>query len=253
MLKRIRTIVVDDEPIARVALRVLLERDPDIELVADGDAVTAERLVPRERPELLFLDVHMPGLDGFELLERIGIETVPAIVFVTAWDRHARRAFDVGAVDYLLKPFDDERFALTLARVKSRLAGPRAAGDHVLRLMARVGDRVMMVDLAEVDWIEAADYYACLHVGEATHLVRRTMAGLERQLDPERFFRLHRSAIVNLERVREVRPDGRGEPVVVLEGGAVLRVGRGRLEALRRRLAREATRGAEPAGQSGPS
>jgi two-component system LytT family response regulator len=237
MPRRIRTIVVDDEPIARIALRVLLERDPDIELVADGDAAAAERLVPRARPELLFLDVAMPGLDGFELLERIGVETVPAVVFVTAWDRHARRAFDVGAVDFLLKPFDDERFALTLARVKQRLGGPGASGDHAHRLMARVGDRVMMVDLADVDWIEAADYYACLHVGPATHLVRRTMAGLERQLDPGRFFRLHRSAIVNLERVREVRPDGRGEPVAVIAGGALLRVGRGRLEALRRRLA----------------
>ena len=244
MPSRIRTMVVDDEPIARVALRVLLERDPDIELVADGDAVAAERLVPQGRPELLFLDVAMPGLDGFELLERIGVETVPAVVFVTAWDRHARRAFDVGAVDFLLKPFDDERFALTLARVKQRLGASRPAGDHVLRLMTRVGDRVLMVELAEVDWIEAADYYACLHAGETTHLVRRTMAGLERQLDPGRFFRLHRSAIVNLERVREVRPDGRGEPVAVLASGAVLRVGRGRLEGLRRRLA-EPIRGSE--------
>src|SRR5262245_18194509 len=131
MNRRLRTMVVDDEPIARLALRVLLERDPEILLVGDGDAVTAERLVPRERPELLFLDVHMPGMDGFELLERIGVETVPAVVFVTGWDRHARRAFDVGAVDYLLKPFDDERFALTLARVKRRLAGPASPADRV--------------------------------------------------------------------------------------------------------------------------
>jgi two-component system LytT family response regulator len=246
--RRIRTMVVDDEPIARLALRVLLERDPEIELLADADAVAAERRVPLERPELLFLDVHMPGLDGFELLERIGVENVPAVVFVTGWDRHARRAFDVGAVDYLLKPFDDERFALTLARVKRRLAGPASPADRVQRLMARAGDRLTMVDLAHVDWIEAADYYVCLHVGSATHLVRRTMAGLERQLDATRFFRVHRSAIVNLERVREVRPDGHGEPVAVLEGGGTLRVGRGRLESLKRRLAGEANPAGDPAG-----
>ena len=245
--RRIRTMVVDDEPIARLALRVLLERDPDIELLADADALAAERRLPHERPELLFLDVHMPGLDGFELLERIGVETVPAVVFVTGWDRHARRAFDVGAVDYLLKPFDDERFALTLSRVKRRLAGPASPADRVQRLMARAGERVTMVELARVDWIEAADYYVCLHVGATTHLVRRTMGGLERQLDPARFFRLHRSAIVNLERVRELRSDARGEPVAVLEGGATLRVGRGRLESLKRRLAGETSPAGDPA------
>ena len=189
-----------------------------------------------------------PERVAVELLERIGVENVPAVVFVTGWDRHARRAFDVGAVDYLLKPFDDERFALTLARVKRRLAGPASPADRVQRLMARAGDRVTMVDLAHVDWIEAADYYVCLHVGSVTHLVRRTMAGLERQLDATRFFRLHRSAIVNLGRVREVRPDGHGEPVAVLEGGGTVRVGRGRLESLKRRLAGEASPAGDPAG-----
>jgi len=251
-IRRIRTIVVDDEPIARLALRVLLERDPELELVADGDAVAAVGLVARERPDLLFLDVHMPVLDGFELLERIGVETVPAVVFVTAWDRHALRAFDVGAVDYLLKPFDDERFTLTLARVKQRLAGPATGTARVHRLMARAGDRVTMVDLEQVDWIEAADYYACLHVGTASHLVRRTMGDLEHLLDPARFFRLHRSAIVNLERVRELKPDGRGEPTAVLASGAVLRVGKGRVESLRRRLAAEPPESASLTGRGRP-
>ena len=238
--------VVDDEPIARLALRVLLERDPEIELVADGDAAAAERLVPRERPELLFLDVHMPGLDGFELLERIGVETVPAVVFVTAWDRHAKRAFDVGAVDYLLKPFDDERFSLTLSRVKQRLdrSGPRA--DRLRRLMARTGDRVTMVDLDQVDWIEAADYYVQLHVGKKSYLLREPMRDLEARLDPRRFMRIHRSAIVAIDRVAELRPSAHGDHCVRLRDGTDLKLSRARRGRLRVLLAMQTAWPANP-------
>jgi two-component system LytT family response regulator len=240
----LRALVVDDEPIARRTLRLLLAQDPEVELIGECDAVEAAERIPRERPDLVFLDVQMPELDGFQLLERVGIETIPAVVFVTAYDRHALRAFDVAAADYLLKPFDDERFAATLRRVKTALAAARAeAGKDgtptafLRRFVVRNADRLVVVSADDVDWIEAADYYSCLHVGSKTHLVRQTMIELERRLDPRRFFRLHRSRIVNLERVREVVPLDKGEYVTVLTDGAQVRVGRGRLEELQRRLA----------------
>jgi len=239
MAERIRTLIVDDEPIARRTLRLLLEPDPDLELIGECDGIGALEWIPRDRPDLVFLDVQMPGVDGFELLERVGIETVPAVVFVTAHERHALRAFDVEAVDYLLKPFDDDRFATTLRRVKSALLGPvaGATGRHLRRLVVRLADRTTVVNVEDVDWIEAADYYACLHAGGETHLVRRTMAELERALDPDRFFRVHRSAIVRLERVRDVRADGGGEHSVELRDGTTIRLAQGKLRELERRLA----------------
>ena len=246
MADPIRAVVVDDEPIARRTLRLMLAADPEVTLVAECDAAEAVDLIPRECPDLLFLDIHMPGLDGFELLERIGAGTVPAVVFVTAFDEHALRAFEVDAVDYLLKPFDDERFALTLRRVKAALARefsaagiPADAADApapLRRFIIRTGDRLAVVRVEDVDWIEAADYYACLHAGTRTHLLRQTMSDLERQLDPRRFFRLYRSSIVNLERVRELVPDAEGGYAAVLADGVSLPVGRGRFESLRRRL-----------------
>jgi len=248
MADTIRAVVVDDEPIARRTLRLLLERDPEVELIADCDSVAAVPIIRDQRPDLLFVDVQMPELDGFQLLERVGIETVPAVVFVTAHDQHALRAFEVDAVDYLLKPFDDERFAVTLRRVKAALARseapaigdrpatPAGEGRYARRLVIRQGDRLTIVRVVDIDWIEAADYYACLHVGTKTHLLRQTMADLERSLDPGRFFRLHRSAIVHLERIRELVPYAKGEYAAILEGGATLRVGRGRFEELQRRL-----------------
>jgi two-component system LytT family response regulator len=245
MADAIRTLIVDDEPIARRTLRLLLEDADGFELIGACDGVEALEVIPRERPDLLFLDVLMPGVDGFELLERVGVETVPAVVFVTAHDRHALRAFDVDAVDFLLKPFDDRRFATTLRRVRTALArgtpdpagAAGAAPRHLRRLVVRLGDRITVVNVDEIDWIESADYYACLHVGERTHLVRRTMADLDRGLDPRRFFRLHRSAIVNLARVRDVVADPAGDHRVRLRSGVALPIARGRLRTLRRRLA----------------
>lgn len=242
MADAIRALIVDDEPIARRTLRLLLEREEGFELIGACDGVEALAAIPRERPDLVFLDVGMPGVDGFELLERIGVETVPAVVFVTAHERHALRAFDVDAVDFLLKPFDDPRFATMLRRVRASLARgkPDAAGEaprHLRRIVVRLGDRITVVNVDEIEWIESADYYACLHVGERTHLVRRTMADLDRGLDPRRFFRVHRSAIVHLARVRDVVGDAAGEHRVRLRGGASLPIARGRLRALQRRLA----------------
>lgn len=245
MADRIRTLLVDDEPIARRTLRLLLEPDPDIEVIGECDGVGALERIPRDRPDLVFLDVQMPGVDGFDLLDRVGIETVPAVVFVTAHERHALRAFDVEAVDYLLKPFDDDRFATTLRRAKSALRGSaaRAGETYLRRLVVRLADRTTVVNVDDVDWIEAADYYACLHAGGEAHLVRRTMADLERGLDPDRFFRVHRSAIVRLARVREVRADGAGEHAVVLHDGTTIRLAQGKVRELERKLAALGTPG----------
>jgi len=254
MPRKIRALVVDDEPIARRTLRLLLAEESEVELIGECGSVEALEIIPRERPDLLFLDVQMPEVDGFQLLERVGIETVPAVVFVTAWDRHARKAFDVDAVDFLLKPFDDERFAAAMRRVRLALSqqasAPAGTGDarspaeqaepprYLRRLLIRVGDRLTVLDVNDVDWIEAADYYASLHARGGTHLVRQTMADLERSLDPARFFRLHRSSIVNLDRIRQMVPHVKGEYAVVLHDGTTLRMSRGRLEELQGRLSR---------------
>ena len=253
---KVRTLVVDDEPIARRTLCLLLARDPEVELVGACDAVAAIEVIPRERPDLLFLDIQMPELDGFGLLERVGVETVPAIVFVTAFEQHALRAFDVDAVDYLLKPFDDERFALALRRAKAALlrdgsapadpapgavvaaAAIATAPSYLRRFVVRVGDRINLVRVADVDWVEAADYYARLHARKQTWLVRQSMGDLERDLDPAQFFRIHRSSIVNLDRIRELVPHFKGEYSVVMLDGTTLRMSRGRLDELQRRLRR---------------
>ena len=239
MSRRIRTLIVDDEPIARRTLRLLLEKDPEIELVGDCDGVAAVAAIEKSRPDLLFLDIQMPEVDGFQLLERIGIGTVPAIVFVTAYGQHALRAFDVDAVDYLLKPFDDERFATTLRRVKSALPQPveREVPRYLRRLVIRTAGKVLLVRVQDVDWIEAADYYARVHTGGKGYLIRQTMADLEQALDPVLFFRLHRSGIVNLDKIRELVPHFKGEYRVILHSGASLRMARGRFEELQRRLA----------------
>lgn len=239
MNRRIRTLIVDDEPIARRTLRLLLEKDPEIKLVGECDGVAAVAVIEKSRPDLLFLDIQMPELDGFQLLERIGIETVPAVVFVTAYGQHALRAFDVDAVDYLMKPFDDERFATTLRRVKSLLAQPaeKTAPRYLRRLVIRTSSRILLVKVEDIDWIEAADYYARVHVGGKGYLIRQTMGDLEQALDPAMFFRLHRSGIVNLDKIRELVPHFKGEYTAVLQNGASLRMARGRFEELQRRLA----------------
>lgn len=239
MPERIRTLIVDDEPIARRTLRLLLARDPDIELVGECDGVEAVAAIEKSRPDLLFLDVQMPEVDGFQVLERAGIETVPAVVFVTAYGQHALRAFEVDAVDYLLKPFDDERFAATLRRVKSSLgrAAEKPVHRHLRRLVIRTAGRVLLVRVEDIDWIEAADYYARVHVGGKSYLIRQTMGELEQALDPAMFFRLHRSGIVNLDKIRELVPHFKGEYTAVLQSGASLRMARGRFEELQRRLA----------------
>jgi two-component system LytT family response regulator len=224
----IRVLVVDDEPLARRNLTVLLGRDPDIRAIGECESgADALKEIRRTRPDLLFLDVQMPECDGFDVLELLGAELPPTIVFVTAHDEYALRAFEAGALDYLLKPFDDARFHRALNRAKERLTHyAELQPQRVERLVVKSAGRVVFLDAAEIDWIEAADYYACLHVGNATHLLRRTLSDLERDLDGGVFCRIHRSVIVNLHRIRglELRDDGEYE--VVLISGERLRLSR---------------------------
>jgi two-component system LytT family response regulator len=224
----IRVLVVDDEPLARRNLTVLLRRDPDIGCIGECESGTdALQEIRRTRPDLMFLDVQMPECDGFDVLELLGADLPPAVVFVTAHDEYAVRAFEAGALDYLLKPFDDARFHRALNRGKDKLARhvelqPR----RVERLVVRTAGRVVFLDVPEIDWIEAADYYACLHVGNATHLLRRTLLELERDLAGGAFCRIHRSVIVNLNRIRGLELKDDGEYEIVLISGARLRLSR---------------------------
>lgn len=223
----ISALVVDDEPLARRNLTVLLEGDPDIgPIIECGSGRDAVDTIRRQKPDLIFLDVQMPECGGFDVLEMLGGELIATIIFVTAHDEYALRAFEVGALDYLLKPFDDARFFRALARAKDRIARPAAQGQTPHRLVVRSLGQLLFIDAASVDWIEAADYYACLHVGGDTHLIRRTLAELERDLGQQNFVRIHRSAIVNLDRVRSLELQRSGEFAVKLKTGAQLRLSR---------------------------
>jgi two-component system LytT family response regulator len=232
----IRTLIVDDEPLARATIAELLRNDPEISIVGECSSGTeAIEAVKTRRPALLFLDVQMPGCDGFDVIEQLGGESPKAVVFVTAYDKYALKAFEAEALDYLLKPYSDSRFFRVLTRAKALLQSA-VEPQSLDRLMVKSAGRVVFLRAAEIDWIEAADYYACLHVGERSHLLRRSMADLERELDREIFCRIHRSAIVNINRVRELRLDANGEYEVVLQGGAQLRLSRTYRDYLQTRL-----------------
>ena len=221
-----RVLIVDDEPPARASLRVLLARDPQVVLVGEcGSGAEAIAAIRAHRPELLFLDVQMPEVDGFDVLEQLGSDAPPAIVFVTAYDQHALRAFDAGALDYLLKPFTDERFALALARAKERAAraAPAAPPD---RVVVKSGRQLHVLPLADIDWVESADYCVDLHVGARTYSLRRSMTAVESEFEPAGFCRIHRTAIVNLARVRTLSVAEDGELEVVLLDGARLQMSR---------------------------
>ena len=245
-----RVLVVDDEPLARDGLCALLAEDAEVEVVGQGSGVDAVALVAKLRPDILFLDIQMPEVDGFAVLDAVGPDAVPAIVFVTAYDRYALRAFEVHALDYLLKPFGDERFRAALARAKqqvrerrqgvadARLAEfVRAQQAPRTRFLVPARGKTVVVDADSIDWIEAADYYVCLHVGREQHLLRETMDEIERQLDPQHFFRVHRSAIVNLARVREIHPLFRGDCELRLADGATVRLSRNRKQEFEARFA----------------
>lgn len=262
---RFRALVVDDEPVAREAVRTLLREEPAVEIVGEaGSGDEAIRCVRRLRPDLLFLDVQMPGRDGFEVLEALGPDVPRGVVFVTAFDEHALRAFDVHALDYVVKPFGRPRFAAAVARAVARLraedavslgrtlaalarsrAAPEKAGElsldaegppHPERLAVKVGARIVLVAVADVDWVESDGDYVRLHAKGASHFVATRTQALERLLDPKRFLRIHRSVIVNLGRVRELERDDDGGGAVLLGDGVRLRVARARWESLERAL-----------------
>jgi two-component system LytT family response regulator len=231
----IRIVIVDDEPLARTSLIALLARDPETEVVGEcGSGPEAIEKIRALRPELVFLDVQMPGCDGFDVLEQLGAATPRAVVFVTAYDQYALKAFEAEALDYLLKPFDDARFHRVLERAK---ASVRDRKQHS-RLMIKSAGRVTILKTEEIDWIEAADYYACLHVAGKKHLIRRSLAELEEELEPLLFCRIHRSTIVNLERVAGMQLDANGEYEVLLRDGSHLRLSRTYREMLQAKLAR---------------
>jgi two-component system, LytTR family, response regulator len=224
---RFRVLVVDDEPLARSNLSVLLRRDPEIEIVGEcGSGQEGLEQIRIRKPDVVFLDVQMPELDGFDVLEMLGKDLPRAVVFVTAFDQYALRAFEAGALDYLLKPFDNARFARALARAKERILDSKDKPARAERLAIKSAGQILFLKTSEIDWIEAADYYACLHVGSKSHLLRRSMSELERDLSAEEFCRIHRSAIVNLNRVRSLRLSEDGEYEVLLDSGNSLRMSR---------------------------
>jgi two-component system LytT family response regulator len=234
---KIRTLIVDDEPLARSNLAVLLRADPEIGVV--GECSSGEEALGEIRvanPDLLFLDVQMPECDGFDVLELLGRNLPPAIVFVTAYDQYALRAFEAGALDYLLKPFDNARFELALSRAKQRIRLGRDRAPKLERVVIKNAGQISFVKISEIDWIEAADYYACLHVGARSHLLRRSLSDLEEDLDPNVFCRVHRSSIVNLERVRGLKLTPDGEYEILLDTGTSVRLSRRYRKQLQERL-----------------
>ena len=241
--KKIRALIVDDEPLARERIRTLLKRAPDVRVVSEcGDGKRAVRAVRKHKPDLVFLDVQMPEMDGFDVLEALDPGEMPVVIFVTAYDKYALRAFDVHALDYLLKPFDRERFQSALDRAREQigkrqngdvnqqllsLLADRAAGEKPMRrLVIKSGGRILFLRAEEIDWVEAAGNYLRLHVGREEHLLRETMSGLEGRLDSRKFLRIHRSTIVNLDRIKEMQASFHGEYEVRLRDGARLTLSR---------------------------
>lgn len=248
----IRTIVVDDEPLARDSIRLALEREADIEIVAEcGSGGEAVQAIGELEPDLVFLDIQMADADGFEVIDAVGADRMPTVVFVTAYDAHALRAFDVHAVDYLLKPFEDARLREAVARARSwlgadnevsarRLAAlldtvQQSRGErHARRIMVKQDDRIRFVPTERVDYVEAAGNKVRLHIGGETCEIRSTLSGLAKRLDPGQFVRIHRSTVVNLDRVKEVQPWFSGDYLAIMVDGTQLKVSRGYRDALLR-------------------
>jgi two-component system LytT family response regulator len=215
----IRVLLVDDEPLARQRLSQMLADHRDISIAGEAEHVEqARELVRAERPDLILLDIRMPGADGLSLVESLHLTPMPYVIFVTAYAEHAVEAFDAEAVDYLLKPFDEERLARALERARAAIAR-RGPTRHLERFAVTLGQRTKYVSAGDVDWIEGSGNYAKLHIGKEAQLVRTTLSALEQELDPARFARVHRSAIVALDRVRELRSLGGGEYRVLLRDG----------------------------------
>lgn len=254
----IRALIVDDEPLARERVRTLLAKETDVTIVGEcANGCEAIEAIERDAPDLVFLDVQMPELDGFGVLENVEAKRLPVVIFVTAYDEYAVRAFEVHALDYILKPFDRERFRDALDRARREIARAAANGGgldkkllallgelqdrkrRLERIVIRSGGRVSFLRTDEVDWIEAAGNYVELHVGKDSHLLRETMNKLESRLDTKRFLRIHRRLIVNVERIKQLEGVTHGEYLVVLKDGTRLSSSRGYREGLQRLLAGE--------------
>jgi two-component system, LytTR family, response regulator len=241
--RRLRAIIVDDEPPARNKIRELLKNDREVEVIDEcANGREAVQAIASKSPDLVFLDIQMPELDGFGVIEAIGPEQLPGVIFVTAYDQYAVQAFEVHAIDYLLKPFDRQRFQTALDRAKKHLQsnqreelnqqlnsllkqikGPRKQAE---RFVVKSGGRVFFLKNDEIDWIEAAGNYVRLHIGTETHLLRETMSAIQKKLDPSRFIRIHRSTFVNIEKIKELQPWFHGEYVVILRDGTQLTMSR---------------------------
>jgi two-component system LytT family response regulator len=244
---KIRVLIVDDEPIARKGIRRELELDPELEVIAEcTSGREAVSLIRRRAIDLVFLDLQMPELDGFGVVEEVGVERMPTVVFVTAFDEFALKAFELHALDYILKPFNSDRFQKTLGRAKAQVSRAnvkelnerllsviedarraRKPDQYLERVVIKTGGRIFFLGVEEIDWIEAADNYVRLHSGKESHLVQGTMSKLESCLDPKLFLRVHRSAIVNVTRIKELQPLFHGEYVIILTSGKELTSSRG--------------------------
>jgi len=248
-MQKIRALVVDDERIARQGICMHLASEPDVEIIAEcANGIDAVSIIHEQLPDLVFLDVQMPGLDGFGVVEAVGSERMPTVIFVTAYDKYALRAFDIHALDYLLKPFDGERFSKALERARvqinqtsgegintrllslladiksgqSQIENSKAKPKYLERLVIKSAGRISFLSAEEVDWMEAADNYVELHAGREAHLVRDTMNALETKLDPAKFLRIRRSTIINIGCIKELKPLFRGEYVIILKNGKEL-------------------------------
>jgi two-component system, LytTR family, response regulator len=240
---KIRALIVDDEELARDRVASLLAEQPDVEVVGTcADGASAVEMIERERPDLVFLDVQMPGMDGFDVVENLDRDHVPAIVFVTAHDAHAIRAFEIHALDFLLKPFDQARFEKALERARAHLTHDKSSTidsrlvslleelrderKYPERLIVKSSGRVFFVRAEDIDWVEAAGNYVKIHTKNEGHLLRESMKNMEAKLDPKTFVRIHRSAIVNIDRIKELEPWFHGEYVVILRDGTRLTASR---------------------------
>lgn len=250
---KIRALIVDDEPLARRRIKSLLAHDSSVAVIGEcSDGYNAVSSIRELAPDLVFLDVQMPAMNGFEVIKTVGAEQMPTVIFVTAYDQYALKAFDVSALDYLLKPFNRSRFQKTLERAKTMIRGrqSRDVNDQLLSLLGNLrreqempdrfiiksGGRVVFLRVEEIDWMSTVGNYVRLHVGRDSHLMRETMTGVESKLNPDRFMRIHRSTIVNLDRVKEVQPWAKGEYVVIMRDGTRLIMSRRYRERLNERL-----------------
>lgn len=247
--------IADDELLARKFIRRLLKQDPDVEIVAEcSNGKEAAAMIRQHRPDLVFLDVQMPEMDGFAVLDAVGLDELPEIIFTTAHESYAIRAFELHALDYLLKPFDQVRFKAAIKNAKERLHSDapeegrlqigtllesiKAQQQQLERILIKVDGRITFLNTHEIDWIEADDKYVHLHTSSGKRMVRQTLAAMEEQLDPQRFLRIHRSAIVNTDRIKELQPLFNGEHSLLLDNGAKLTLSRSYKDKLFERLGR---------------